>query len=226
MTDASRKCREVEVYRTDDTLHTSITTNLPRLFYTTIQPIFTVLFPSPPFSFSFLFSSLVGSLSPSLSEEEKEEYEAEGDEAAHDDAVAALAGGDLADEGVEAGDLAGGEGDAAVDVGEGLALGGEVLARGVGLAQHAVDDAVRVVDARPLRQHVLGLGGLRVVAPVRLDVVAHVRQQVRPVARVLEPRPQPPQVPPVLRELLPQQAQVVLLQRRRRQARLRVEEPR
>lgn len=70
MTDASRKCREVEVYRTDDTLHTSITTNLPRLFYTTIQPIFTILFPSPPFS-SFLFSSLVGSLSLSLSQRKK-----------------------------------------------------------------------------------------------------------------------------------------------------------
>lgn len=74
-----------------------------------------------------------------------------------------------------------------------------------------------VVDAVALVEHVLGLGGLGVVGAVLVNVGAHVGQEVGAVARLLQVGPQPRQVLFVRGQLLAQQRQVVLLERRRGQ---------
>jgi hypothetical protein len=162
---------------------------------------------------------------PGRSRQEPEQQKAERDKATHDYAVSPFPRRDLADEGVQAGDLARGERDAPVDVGEGLALHGKVLLGGVRLRQHRVYHVVAIVDAAPLVQHVLGLGGLGVAGPVGVNVGPDVGEQVGAVARLAQVGPQARQVPPVLHELLAEQGEVVLLEGRRRQRRFRVEEP-
>ena len=160
------------------------------------------------------------------SQEEPKNEEAQGYERAHDDTVPPLLGRYPPNQRVDPRHLRGGEGDAAVDARERLGLEAETVAHGVRLAEHAVGHVVAAVDAPALLQHVLCLGRLRVARAVGVNVVAHRGEQVRAVARLRQRALQPRKVFPVLRKLLSEERQVVLLQRRGREGRFRVEEPR
>jgi hypothetical protein len=158
--------------------------------------------------------------------EPPEDDEAEGDEAAHDDAVPPLLGRYPANERVDAGHLARGDVDAAVDARERLALQVEAVVDGVRLAQHAVDDAVAVVDAAALVGHVVGLGGLRVRGAVLVDVGAHVGEQVGAVARLLEVGAEAGEVALVVAQLVAQERDVLRLDGRGGEGLVRVEQAR
>lgn len=81
-----------------------------------------------------------------------------------------------------------------------------------------------VVDAVALVEHVFGLSCLGVVGTVLVDVGSNIGQEIRTVASLLEVRPEPAEVPLVGVELLAEQRQVILLERRGRKRRFRVEQ--
>lgn len=153
------------------------------------------------------------------------EDEAKRNKTAHDDAVPPLLGRYPANQGIDAGHLAGGARDPALNIGERLALDAEAVVDGVRLAQDAVRHGVAVVDAVALVEHVLGLGGLGVVGAVLVNVGADIGQEVGAVACLAERRAQPRQVPLVRGELVAEEGEVVLLESRRREGCLGVEEP-
>ena len=71
-----------------------------------------------------------------------------------------------------------------------------------------------VVDAVALVEHVVGLGRLRIVGAVLVNVGAYVGQEVRSVASLLEGAAQADKVTLVGGKLLAQEGEIVLLEGR------------
>lgn len=80
------------------------------------------------------------------------------------------------------------------------------------------------VDAAPLVEHVVGLGGFRVRGPVGVDVGAHVGEQVGALARLGHRGAQPRERVPVVEQGFAVAGKVVLFQRGGREEGFAVQE--
>jgi len=69
-----------------------------------------------------------------------------------------------------------------------LPLDSEIIIHGISLAQHTIRDIMRVVDTRPLVEHVLRFGGGWVCGAVGIDVRTHIREEVGAIASFSEGR--------------------------------------
>ncbi|VUC36023.1 unnamed protein product [Clonostachys rosea] len=107
-----------------------------------------------------------------------------------------------ADQRVDAGHLGSGQVDSSVNARQSLPLRKEAVVDSVRLAQHAVYDAVAVVDAPALVRHVVRLGSLRVARAVGVNVGSDAGEEVGAVAGILQLRAQAEEVSPVIRQLV------------------------
>jgi hypothetical protein len=113
-----------------------------------------------------------------------------------------------------------------VDAGQGFPLQIEGFVDSVGLAQHSVRNGVGLVYPIPLIQHVICLLLSRICLAIGLNVGPHIRQQVCSLACRCDVGLDPRQFSSMLGKHFPMARKIVLLQRRRCESRLRIQQPR